>query len=137
MVLCFFLLMIRRPPRSTRTDTLFPYTTLFRSPSCGHTNFTGHPFRTIAAGSMSRTFAYLRVSTVDQTTDNQLHAIQAAGFAAHPRRTAAETITGSIAAKERTGFARLFDRRENGDVLVVTKLTSPRLHGRDWAEKLP
>src|SRR3546814_16925498 len=29
-ILCFFL-MIRRPPRSTRTDTLFPYTTLFRS----------------------------------------------------------------------------------------------------------
>src|SRR3546814_14208063 len=29
-VYCFFL-MIRRPPRSTRTDTLFPYTTLFRS----------------------------------------------------------------------------------------------------------
>src|SRR3546814_14240696 len=28
---CFFCLMIRRPPRSTRTDTLFPYTTLFRS----------------------------------------------------------------------------------------------------------
>src|SRR3546814_8461358 len=27
----FFVLMIRRPPRSTRTDTLFPYTTLFRS----------------------------------------------------------------------------------------------------------
>src|SRR3546814_1026099 len=26
------LLLIRRPPRSTRTDTLFPYTTLFRSP---------------------------------------------------------------------------------------------------------
>src|SRR3546814_9564115 len=31
-VFCFFL-MIRRPPRSTRTDTLFPYTTLFRSGS--------------------------------------------------------------------------------------------------------
>src|SRR3546814_8065257 len=30
----FFCLMIRRPPRSTRTDTLFPYTTLFRS--CEH-----------------------------------------------------------------------------------------------------
>src|SRR3546814_4460800 len=28
----FFFLMILRPPRSTRTDTLFPYTTLFRSP---------------------------------------------------------------------------------------------------------
>src|SRR3546814_4187292 len=31
VVLVFFFLMIRRPPRSTRTDTLFPYTTLFRS----------------------------------------------------------------------------------------------------------
>src|SRR3546814_8524520 len=31
-MLLFFVLMIRRPPRSTRTDTLFPYTTLFRSP---------------------------------------------------------------------------------------------------------
>src|SRR3546814_5624706 len=30
---CVFFLMIRRPPRSTRTDTLFPYTTLFRSVS--------------------------------------------------------------------------------------------------------
>src|SRR3546814_10905403 len=32
---CFFFLMIRRPPRSTRTDTLFPYTTLFRSSTLG------------------------------------------------------------------------------------------------------
>src|SRR3546814_5490306 len=31
MYTIFFFLMIRRPPRSTRTDTLFPYTTLFRS----------------------------------------------------------------------------------------------------------
>src|SRR3546814_13021531 len=30
-VLLFFFLMLRRPPRTTRTDTLFPYTTLFRS----------------------------------------------------------------------------------------------------------
>src|SRR3546814_14511351 len=33
-VVCF--LMIRRPPRSTRTDTLFPYTTLFRSPAVNY-----------------------------------------------------------------------------------------------------
>src|SRR3546814_18701170 len=30
----FFSLMIRRPPRATRTDTLFPYSTLFRSGAC-------------------------------------------------------------------------------------------------------
>src|SRR3546814_15772928 len=35
-MLLFFFLMIRRPPRSTRTDTLFPYTTLFRSPVAAH-----------------------------------------------------------------------------------------------------
>src|SRR3546814_1416115 len=33
--MCGFLVMIRRPPRSTRTDTLFPYTTLFRSALIG------------------------------------------------------------------------------------------------------
>src|SRR3546814_18353735 len=32
LIFSFLFLMIRRPPRSTRTDTLFPYTTLFRSP---------------------------------------------------------------------------------------------------------
>src|SRR3546814_19799053 len=40
--------MIRRPPRSTRTDTLFPYTTLFRSADhdgCGNTRCQGRPFR--------------------------------------------------------------------------------------------
>src|SRR3546814_11243694 len=35
LVISFFFLMIRRPPRSTRTDTLFPYTTLFRSAEAG------------------------------------------------------------------------------------------------------
>src|SRR3546814_13374478 len=37
MSLLVFFLMIRRPPRSTRTDTLFLYTTLFRSPSAWRT----------------------------------------------------------------------------------------------------
>ena len=71
---------------------------------------------------MSRTFAYLRVSTPEQTTDNQLGEIEGAGFAVHPRRVTAETVSGSMAAMERRGFARLVDRLEEGDVLVVTKL---------------
>src|SRR3546814_3644894 len=36
LLFLFFFLMIRRPPRSTRTDTLFPYTTLFRSPTADY-----------------------------------------------------------------------------------------------------
>src|SRR3546814_20917407 len=37
--------MIRRPPRSTRTDTLFPYTTLFRSPALSRCERGVQPFR--------------------------------------------------------------------------------------------
>src|SRR3546814_7992635 len=43
----FFFLMRRRPPRSTRTDTLFPYTTLFRSRRIG-------PFEAFAIDEMTR-----------------------------------------------------------------------------------
>ena len=71
---------------------------------------------------MARTFAYCRVSTADQTTDNQIREIEAAGFAVETKRVVSETVSGSTAAMERKGFARLFDRLEAGDVLVVTKL---------------
>lgn len=71
---------------------------------------------------MARTFAYCRVSTADQTTDNQVREIEAAGFAIEPKRVIVETVSGSVAAMERAGFARLVDRLEDGDVLIVTKL---------------
>src|SRR3954453_22950791 len=71
---------------------------------------------------MPRAFAYLRVSTAGQTTDNQLGEIAAAGFAIEPRRVVAETVSGSVATARRPGFARLLERLEPGDVLVVTKL---------------
>ena len=71
---------------------------------------------------MSRTFVYARVSTADQTTDNQVHEVQGAGFKVDPKRVITETISGSTAAMERPGFARLVDRLETGDVLIVTKL---------------
>lgn len=71
---------------------------------------------------MSRIFAYCRVSTGDQTTDNQVREIEAAGFRVEPKRVVAETVSGSTAAFEREGFSRLVDRLESGDVLIVTKL---------------
>jgi putative DNA-invertase from lambdoid prophage Rac len=48
--------------------------------------------------------------------------IESSGFAIDPKRVVSETISGSTPAKERHQFARLIDRLENGDVLVVTKL---------------
>src|SRR3546814_1287390 len=49
--------MIRRPPRSTRTDTLFPYTTLFRSaaPAIASTGAAGHSHARRPANHIGRT----------------------------------------------------------------------------------
>lgn len=71
---------------------------------------------------MSRVFAYCRVSTSDQTTENQLQEIESAGFRLTPQRTITETISGSVASLERKGFGQLLVKLEPGDVLVVTKL---------------
>lgn len=71
---------------------------------------------------MSRVFAYCRVSTTDQTTDNQVQEIASAGFQVTPQRTVTETVSGSVAASQRAGFGLLMNKLESGDVLVVTKL---------------
>lgn len=71
---------------------------------------------------MTRVFAYCRVSTSDQTTDNQLVEIKGAGFDIEARRVITETISGSVATSKRPGFSRLIDKLETGDVLIVTKL---------------
>lgn len=71
---------------------------------------------------MSRLFAYCRVSTTDQTTDNQVQEIKAAGFNIDPKRIVSECISGSTQASARPAFAKLLDRLEEGDILVVTKL---------------
>lgn len=71
---------------------------------------------------MSRVFAYCRVSTIDQTTANQRREIETAGFAIDKRRIVEESISGSVAASERPGFAKLLDRLEESDALIVTKL---------------
>ena len=71
---------------------------------------------------MSRVFAYCRVSTQDQHTDNQVQEIAQAGFQITKSRTITETVSGSVAANERAGFRKLLDKLESDDVLVVTKL---------------
>src|SRR3546814_3806389 len=72
----FFFLMLRRPPRSTRTDTLFPYTTLFRSvvdqqrvlPDLGHRGDagTGLGVEHDAAGALSPEADRLTVTQRDE-----------------------------------------------------------------------
>ena len=71
---------------------------------------------------MARVFAYCRVSTAEQTTDNQVQEIAASGFKVEGPRIITETVSGSVAAMERKGFINLLNKLEGGDLLVVTKL---------------
>lgn len=71
---------------------------------------------------MPRVFAYCRVSTSDQTPDNQVREISSAGFEVSVQRVVSEIVSGSVAAMERKGFSKLVERLEESDVLIVTKL---------------
>src|SRR3546814_19045329 len=82
--LLFFFLMIRRPPRSTRTDTLFPYTTLFRSSLSRSTAdpafaffFRGVATRATFASSSSRRAGLATVAPRDQRAEAQVQAAEA------------------------------------------------------------
>src|SRR3546814_18771550 len=69
-----FFLMIRRPPRSTRTDTLFPYTTLFRSLPFGVAPANGAPFPTDSWNGRNRSEAK-RTKTMKADTHPEYHMI--------------------------------------------------------------
>lgn len=71
---------------------------------------------------MSRVFAYCRVSTFDQTNENQREQIASAGYMIEPYRFVQETISGSVPALQRSAFAKMLERMEQNDTLVVSKL---------------
>lgn len=70
-----------------------------------------------------RTFAYCRVSTTEQTTDNQVLELQKAGYVIESHRIVVETISGSVDAMGRPAFKNLIENKlEPKDKLVITKL---------------
>ena len=71
---------------------------------------------------MSRTFAYVRVSTAGQTAETQVQEIERSGFKVDHRRIVTETVSGASAIAQRPGFMKLLDRLEQDDVLIVTKM---------------
>lgn len=83
---------------------------------------------------MSRIFLYCRVSTSEQTVDNQLLALAQRGYTVPPARAITETISGGVCAMERPQFRNMVQNKlESGDSLVVLKLD--RL-GRDMIDVL-
>lgn len=70
-----------------------------------------------------RAFAYCRVSTTEQTTENQILAIRNAGYNVIDHRVISETVSGSTKATDREQFSNLIEHKiEAGDTLVVLKL---------------
>ena len=57
-----------------------------------------------------RTIAYARVSTIDQTPENQIREIETVGFAIEPPKIIAKTVSGSRAIAQRKRFSRLLDQ---------------------------
>ena len=70
-----------------------------------------------------RIFSYCRVSTTEQTTENQILAIRQKGYEVNDARTISETVSGSVEAMKREKFKMLINHQmERGDMLVVLKL---------------
>ncbi|HIF9379203.1 TPA: recombinase family protein [Photobacterium damselae] len=70
-----------------------------------------------------RIFSYCRVSTTEQSTENQILAIRQKGYEVSDTRVISETVSGSVDAMKREKFKTLIDHQmEAGDMLVVLKL---------------
>ncbi|HDY7733556.1 TPA: recombinase family protein [Vibrio vulnificus] len=70
-----------------------------------------------------RIFSYCRVSTTEQTTENQIIAIRQKGYEVSDYRVISETVSGSVEAMKREKFKMLINHQlEAGDMLVVLKL---------------
>lgn len=70
-----------------------------------------------------RIFSYCRVSTTEQTTENQIIAIRQKGYEVIDSRIVSETVSGSVEAMKREKFKMLINHQmEKGDMLVVLKL---------------
>src|SRR3546814_19772786 len=88
--------MIRRPPRSTRTDTLFPYTTLFRSPASGRIVPRNGAAASCADGSLCPRRLYPGLSRCGDPRGPAL-----LGRSARRRRTAAAAAAANRRSEER------------------------------------
>src|SRR3546814_11519596 len=109
MVMCWsirsytllFFVMIRRPPRSTRTDTLFPYTTLFRSPTTAGT-YEILCFELCGSGH----YAMRGTVVVDEEADYQAWLQEQSTFAELYARAASGATESTELAVDETGPAK-------------------------------
>src|SRR3546814_18536899 len=114
--------MIRRPPRSTRTDTLFPYTTLFRSPLAIELEPIG------SAVSHDRADVYGRLAIFGDILRQFLRPERMLDIAHRPifgRRLDEPEIVGQRACENPPGMPQLLTQLARGTALRITGLPRP------------
>src|SRR3546814_8444156 len=95
--------MIRRPPRSTRTDTLFPYTTLFRSPAPASAEYCAPPDECAAHFPRVRNGHTPHPTRRSRCPAIRLHLLQSAGIWKKPGRS--EEHTSELQSLMRISYA--------------------------------
>src|SRR3546814_16422070 len=104
--------MIRRPPRSTRTDTLFPYTTLFRSSRTAAMREADQPSHRLSQGSVTAMY-WTAAQLVAHHTSN--------GCNLHPGDLFG---TGTLSGETETSFGSLLEISRGGTDRKSTRLNS-------------
>src|SRR3546814_6343542 len=113
LVFIVFFFMIRRPPRSTRTDTLLPYTTLFRSPSsCLRPTARTHGWPSVTTGSRRSSCVISRVSSAPYPGRKSLSAF-AAKWADGRWRRRSEEHTSELQSLMRISYAVFCLKKKN------------------------
>src|SRR3546814_10174914 len=128
-VVFFVCLMIRRPPRSTRTDTLFPYTTLFRSYRAGPLGLfwveDGNAYvlaNIRGGGEYGPAWHQAALREKRQNSFDDLHAV------------AEDLVKAGVSAKGKIAISG----RSNGGVLVGAAMTQrPDLRSEEHTSELP
>src|SRR3546814_13795849 len=110
----FFILMIRRPPRSTRTDTLFPYTTLFRA-------LDAAPANELVA---IRTYRAAMEAGDTALVDRALGVLERSGVA--PQDSALWRLAGAVAAKDDQAATRAIDDLRRGPLAFTLPILRAR-----------
>src|SRR3546814_2533381 len=105
--------MIRRPPRSTRTDTLFPYTTLFRSSENGKEVVVGTAVMRI--GENSRTVASAVAARLDE-----INASLPTDVVVQPVLDRSEEHTSELQSLMRISYAVFCLKKKKKDIHVIT-----------------